>query len=81
MIEQLNQFGMWSVKNKNGLSRDHKLSVNDAIRNNYEPYYVRHPLNCEIMSWHDNNKKKTKSSISYGQLKKLVDDYESSTKS
>ena len=62
--------------NMNGYTRDHKVSVNEAIKNNYDPYYIKHPLNCELMSFNDNNKKKTKSSISYDELVKKVDEYE-----
>lgn len=62
--------------NPNGLSRDHRVSVNEAVRNNYDPYYIRHPLNCEIMLHNDNRKKSNKSSISYFKLVKLVDEYE-----
>lgn len=62
--------------NPNGLSRDHKLSVNEAILNNYDPYYVRHPLNCNLIPFKENNKKKTKSSITYFELKNLVDNWE-----
>jgi hypothetical protein len=63
--------------NPNGLSRDHRVSVNEAIRNNYDPYYVSHPVNCEIMFHHENNRKKTKSSITYEELIRLVDAYDS----
>lgn len=63
-------------KNANGLSRDHKVSVNEAKKYNYNQYYISHPLNCELMLHIKNNKKKTKSSISYTQLLKLVDDYD-----
>lgn len=46
--------GNW---NPNGLSRDHKVSVNEAILNQYDPYYITHPLNCELMPHIQNNKK------------------------
>lgn len=62
-------------KNANGLSRDHKISVNDAKKFNYDPYYISHPLNCELMPHIKNNKKKTKSSISYEELVRLVNNY------
>lgn len=66
--------GNW---NPDGLSRDHKVSVSDAIKNGFDPYYISHPMNCEIMTWLDNNKKKSRSSILYEDLVKLVDNYES----
>jgi endogenous inhibitor of DNA gyrase (YacG/DUF329 family) len=63
-------------KNIDGLSRDHRISVNEAKKFNYDPYYISHPLNCELMPHQQNNKKKTKSSITYEELVKLVDEYD-----
>jgi hypothetical protein len=63
-------------KNLNGLSRDHKVSVNHAKKFNYDPYYISHPVNCELMPHSENNKKKTKSSISYEELIRLVNEYD-----
>lgn len=65
--------GKW---NPNGLSRDHRVSVDEAIRNNYDPYYITHPLNCELMPHLENNSKNTASSITYTQLITLVDAYD-----
>jgi len=71
----LKEHGMWSYSNTSGITRDHKVSVNTAIRNGYDPYYIKHPLNCELMSWTKNNQKKTNCSISYETLKNSVDEY------
>lgn len=76
MSKQLKEVGIWSYDNTDGLTRDHKISVNEAIHNNYDPYYIKHPLNCELMSWTENNKKKTKSSLMFSELKLLVDEYD-----
>jgi hypothetical protein len=62
--------------NTNGITRDHRVSVNNAIRNNYDPYYIKHPLNCELMFFNDNNKKNTNSSIKYEDLVNLVNEYD-----
>lgn len=62
--------------NPNGITRDHKVSINDAIKNDYDPFYITHVLNCELMPFDKNNKKKSKSSISYEELVRLVDAYE-----
>ena len=76
-LSLITTFGFRDSKtNPNGITRDHRLSVNDAIRNNYNPYYIKHPLNCELMFFNDNNKKKTNSSISYEELVKIVDEYD-----
>lgn len=58
------------------LSRDHKVSISDAAKGDYDPYYITHPLNCELMTMKQNNEKKSKSSISYDDLILLVDSYE-----
>jgi hypothetical protein len=59
-----------------GVSKDHKISINEAIKNNYDPYYITHPKNCELMPQIDNMKKNTKCSITYEELIKAVDSYE-----
>lgn len=41
-----------------GLSRDHKVSIADAITHNYDPYIISHPMNCELMPHSKNNSKK-----------------------
>lgn len=61
--------------NKSGLSKDHKISVHDAIINAYDPYYITHPLNCDIIPQLDNMKKHTTSSISYNELIIQVNEY------
>jgi len=65
--------GKWNI---DGLSRDHKVSVSESIKNKYDPYYISHPLNCELMPHKENNKKKHKSSITYETLVGLVDEYD-----
>lgn len=58
------------------IERDHKISVWEALQKNYDPFYINHPLNCELITQKENNRKKHRSSITYDELKKLVDDYE-----
>jgi hypothetical protein len=74
--EELRAIGMWSYSNTDGLTRDHRVPVTEAIKHGYEPFYIRHPLNCTFMPWRTNNRKKGKSSISYTRLVAIVDAYE-----
>lgn len=74
--ELLRKYGMRSLLNPYGVTRDHKVSVNEAIANNYDPYYIKHPINCELMLFADNVSKHTKSSISYTDLVRKVDAYD-----
>lgn len=64
------------INNKNGWTRDHKVSVFESIKHNYDEYYIKHPLNCELLDYYDNITKNTKSSISYEDLITLVDEYD-----
>lgn len=68
--------GFWNPANPNGLTRDHKVSVNSAIREGLDAFYIRHPLNCELLPWLENNRKKTANSITYEELMAQVDAYE-----
>ena len=43
-----------SASYNNKITRDHKISIFDAIHMGYDPYYITHPLNCELMPWIDN---------------------------
>jgi predicted nucleic acid-binding Zn ribbon protein len=62
--------------NPHGLSRDHKVSAEYAIINNCDPYYITHPCNCALIPMIENNKKKTKCSITYEELVRLCDSYD-----
>ena len=77
-LDLLNEKGFYSPNDqwdKEGLSRDHKVSIAEAIENDYDPYYITHPLNCNLISQRDNAKKHSNSSISYRELVSLVDQY------
>lgn len=81
-IQRLILVGWYSPKGKSGkwnpegLSRDHRVSVNEALKYGYDPYYITHPMNCELMPHNQNNKKKTKSSLLYDDLVSLVDKFD-----
>jgi hypothetical protein len=74
------QGGKHKKKNPFGVSRDHKVSVSEALKHGYDHYYITHPLNCEIMLHSENNRKKHRSSISYQELIKMVDEYDTINK-
>lgn len=83
-LDFLNKHGFRKTKGKNlninGVSRDHRVSVSEALKNNYDPYYIKHPLNCELMLHSENQKKSTTSSLTYEELVKMVDDFDSKRK-
>lgn len=81
-LDLLNENGWYAPRGKsgkwnpNGLSRDHKVSIAEAIKNNYDSYYITHPMNCELMPHSENQKKHSECSLSYSSLKQLVDEYD-----
>lgn len=77
LLVQLSRQGFWNPANPKGLTRDHRVSVNEAIKNNYDPFYIKHPLNCELMPWLENNRKNTQSSLPFQDLVKQIDAWES----
>lgn len=81
-LDELTRIGFYSAGgnrkrvNMTGLSRDHRVSVSEAMLNDYDEYYIRHPVNCELMPQTANSSKHNKSSITYEQLVREVDEYD-----
>ena len=75
--EFVDEFGIYShTDNPDGLTKDHKLSIADAYVNNYDPYYIKHPVNCQLMTNDANREKGNASSIEYDELVEQVDEYD-----
>ena len=64
--------------NPKGLSRDHRVSITDALVNGYDPYYISHPMNCSIITQKENVIKRTSSAITYEDLVEFVKNYDQS---
>lgn len=52
----------------NGVSRDHKFSINEAFKQKIDPYLISHPANCELLRHNVNSSKCDKCSITKEQL-------------
>lgn len=63
------------VNNPQGISRDHKFSVVDGFKLGIDPEIMKHPANCEIMIHKHNQHKNRKSSITYEDLLKLIEEW------
>ena len=75
-LELIKKYGFYnSVSNPNGITRDHRVSAMESLQNDYDVYYITHPINCKLMFWDENIKKNSNSSITYEQLVKEVDEY------
>jgi hypothetical protein len=75
-LEMLTRIGFKNRQNLNGIVRDHKVSIADAKKYRYDPYYISHVMNCQLITAYDNLRKNSKASISYEELVKLVDEYD-----
>jgi hypothetical protein len=82
-LDELNSVGWYSQGGKsrkpynpNGLARDHRVSASESLRNNYDHYYITHPINCELMSQRKNSSKHSKSSMTYEELIQKVNEYD-----
>ncbi len=64
----VDEYGWYSLHNQSGVSRDHMYSVKAGFINNISPDILNHPANCAIMLHIENNKKKTRSSITIDEL-------------
>jgi DNA-binding CsgD family transcriptional regulator len=76
----IEKYGWYKAKNRgdnpNGVSRDHMYSVKEGFKNNINPYYLSHPANCILMVHNENNKKKTKCSITLEELINRVEEWD-----
>ncbi len=72
-FQLLTEHGMFSPKkNPKGVSRDHMLSVQYGKENRIDPAIISHPANCKLMLQGENTTKKSKSSITYDDLLKRI---------
>lgn len=75
-LELLSVYGFYKAKNRgnnpNGLTRDHMFSISNGLRLGVAPEKIRHPANCQLLTYADNLKKHSKSSISLEELEKRI---------
>lgn len=63
------------IKNTNGVSRDHMLSVSDGYKQGINPLLLSHPANCKLMCHTENQKKMKTSSITLQELLIKIEDF------
>jgi hypothetical protein len=68
--------GWYKAKNRGnnlyGVSRDHIFSVNEAFKQQIDPYYISHPANCKLLLQSDNVSKSDECGITFEELKNKV---------
>jgi len=69
--EQLSKLGRCGTNG--ALQIDHMFTIKDGFLNNVAPQTIAHPGNLNIISWRENDTKKSKSNISYIQLLKRIE--------
>jgi hypothetical protein len=60
------------INNPNGVSRDHMFSVSDGWKSKIVADIMSHPANCRLVLHKDNQRKKSKSSITLDELHSLI---------
>ena len=77
--ELLPKFGMFDKKkNRGGVVRDHRFSIENAYREGVDSKWVRHPANCRFLMFKDNARKTFRSEISFEQLVSEIQEWERS---
>lgn len=76
----IKQYGWYSASNHggniNGVSRDHKFSVNEGFKKMINPLILSHPANCELMVHRQNIKKNWRSSITIEKLISNIEEFD-----
>jgi hypothetical protein len=82
-LNLIKEYGWYSTpgsrrgkKNTNGISRDHMVSVSYGWENKIDPKIISHPANCKLVRHKDNQHKRTKCSITLGELLVLIEDFD-----
>lgn len=74
------KFGWYKATNRgnnlNGVSRDHKFSVNEGFNQLINPLLLAHPANCELLVHNDNVSKNCKCSLELNELQKNIKIFE-----
>lgn len=78
-ISLIKENGWYSASNRgnnlNGVSRDHKFSVNEGFKQKIDPYLISHPANCELILQNDNSSKHDKCSLTIDKLIQNVNEW------
>jgi predicted transcriptional regulator len=82
-LDLIKKYGWYRAKNNGnnlfGVSRDHMYSISEGFKKGIDPYYISHPVNCELILQSDNSKKRTKCSITLNILKQAAQDWDNKT--
>lgn len=80
-LSLIKKHGRYSPSNKNnnlnGVSRDHMYSVYSGFINKVDSEIIKHPANCRLLLHADNNKKKTRNTITLEQLLEKIKSWDS----
>jgi len=69
----INAFGWYHFrKNKNGISRDHRVPISYGFKHSINPQMLAHPANCQLLRHNDNKIKGSKLLTSVDELQKRI---------
>jgi len=62
--------------NRNGVTRDHMLSIECGWRNDIDPKIISHPANCQYLSLSDNSSKNSSSILTITELNNRIEEWD-----
>lgn len=72
----IEKYGWYNrTNNPHGVVRDHKISIWEGYHQGINSIHMSHPANCEIMPFKQNNIKNKRSSITYDELLKQIEEW------
>jgi hypothetical protein len=74
-ISMIERYGWYGYNNSNGLSHDHMFSISNGWKEDIPPRIMRHPANCKLMLYEENQQKGNKSSINLQELLKKIKEW------
>lgn len=78
-LQLIEEYGWYSAANRGnnqlGVQRDHRYSIVDGFKNGIDASIISHPANCKLLIGFDNQKKRSKSSITLEELLKDIEEW------
>lgn len=75
----LRKHGWYSASNRKnnltGVSRDHIISISEGYKKSIPPEMLSHPANCKLLLHEENNKKNTRSDLTYEELLERINKF------
>lgn len=80
-LNLIEEYGWYKASNQgsnlDGISRDHMVSVRFGFENNVNPKVISHPANCKLVRHTENQRKRTRCTLTLEELYNRIMEFES----